>query len=106
MRDVHAESMLAEMREQSEADKAERASVVTKLEGLLQSQGDAAQEVRNSNIALKAELQELKQQLLAETSQRSDLQRHLQRAQQQSTSAADMHEGFTAATCSCHSQER
>lgn len=56
MQDVHAESMLADMREQLEANKAERASVVTKLEESLQYQDEAAQEVRNSNFALKAEL--------------------------------------------------
>lgn len=97
MQDVHAETMLAEMREQLDSDKAEQARAVSRLEEALQSQADAAQEIRTSNFALKAELEELKQTLVAETSQRNDLQRDMQRAQQQATSAADLHEHLTAA---------
>ena len=46
---------------------------------------------------MKAKLEDLKQKLVAETSQRSDLHSDLQRAQQQATSAADMKERLTAA---------
>ena len=94
MQDVHAQSMLVEMRTQLKADKAERASAVSKLEEALQSQDDAAQQVRNSNIVLKTEVEELKQKIVAETRQRSDLQRDLH---QQSICAADMDEHLVAA---------
>lgn len=97
MQAVHAESPLAEMKEQLEADKAERANAVGKRDGALQSQRAAAQSVYNSNIALKAELVELQQRLAAESAQQSDLQRDLQRAEQQSISAAEVHERLVAA---------
>ena len=94
---VQTESRRAEMEEQLEVHKAGQASAVSKLEEALQSQGDAAQAMCSSNIALKVEILELKQKLVAETSQRSDLQPDLQRFQQQSTSAACMHERLTVA---------
>lgn len=96
MQVVHVASVLAEMREQGEADQAERAIAVSQFGDALQSQGAAAQTVRSGAAALKAELLELKQKLAAEAAHRSDLQRQLQRAEQQSTSTADMHERFAA----------
>ena len=97
MQAVHAASVLAEMKEQLTADNAEQANTVSKLAGALQSQAAAAQSVHNSNIALKADLVELQQKLAAESGQRSDLQQDLQRAQQQSTSAAEVHGRLVAA---------